>query len=390
MTEGLRTLGISDRTPTDCGCARTLCEGFAAQSRGRVAEGLCTGTGIIAAQSNSIDAVGDRVVTDGDRCNALCLSIVALRDCEVRSCLRGFTNCQRTNAIGESEVTEGMCALGIGDRAPADCGCARALRESFAADCGGRVADSSSARAAVVAAGAPVVAAQRRAEPPENPDLLKMEGTVQAAERRYKAACAAWFAAWNEWSPQWPAAPESCIAMNVRQYCRDTERDLSGAPIKRPGQRQPFEIVNEYELRAEIRTASDMLVKDAKRKRSKGKAHVARWQEHKARAERALVDRQAYVAECMRVKEASDFPAIEEERTEAGKDLYRVVREALAIPNEGRRGLEVKCSAAAALYHMHPHDAFRSEIHDKARAGYTPPLVGSLAVAMKLYLEAEA
>lgn len=60
---------------------------------------------------------------------------------------------------------------------------------------------------ALAVIGTPVAAAAIPA-PAENPALLALGEELPKVEQAYQDALAAWRAAWDFWSPQWPLAPE--------------------------------------------------------------------------------------------------------------------------------------------------------------------------------------
>lgn len=219
---------------------------------------------------------------------------------------------------------------------------------------------------AVVAA--PVAAAEATVDLPtqtENPTLLALGADLPKTEQAYQAALKTWQAAWAEWAPQWPLAPDVCCnKYGASGYNRELERDLTGAGLRREGETCTWYIKTAEEMECDIERAREALAKDDKRKRSWGKSfRQYRYQEIQD-AELGLALLPGYLAERERVRTESNFDAIHVARIKTREALFAFVRRVLTEPSHTSEGVMIKAQACAALNRMHRYDQCMAAMTD--------------------------
>ena len=215
--------------------------------------------------------------------------------------------------------------------------------------------------------------ASPRTEQTENPKLLKLRGELPAVEKAYQDALSTWQAAWAEWSPQWPLAPEPCCNKWGEFSGREMERDLTGQGLIRDGEKAPWYIKSISEMEKDIERELASLAKDDKRKRSYGKRFRQYRHDAIAEAELGLALLPGYLAERDRVARESNFAAINKARFRTSQDLFAFVRLVLTEPSHTLAGVKIKAEACATLGRMHPYDAAWGHVGD------TPKNKGSMA-----------
>ncbi len=193
----------------------------------------------------------------------------------------------------------------------------------------------------------------------ENPDLVKAGEAAADAEARFNAAVMAYDAAYAEWAPQWPAAPDSCVdtQWNGSLWGAEIERGLDGRAINRSGDgkfKTRLYSVSELENRSEwMRSA---MAKDAKRKSRASRKTRDYWESEIAKCDLGAVLLPGYLAECARIKAVSNFDAIREARTETAKEIFQAVWKVLGTSHTTAAGLKIKAEAVATIGRMPTYD----------------------------------
>ena len=218
---------------------------------------------------------------------------------------------------------------------------------------------------AVAALAAPVAALA--SVPDENPKLLELGAEFPAVEKAYQDALANWQAAWTEWSPQWPLAPEPCCNKWGWGHSREMERDLTGQGLIREGEKDPWYIKTADEMERDLEMEREMLAKDHKRKRSYGKAWRQYRHDNIAEAELGLALLPAYLAERDRIKRESNFETINKARHRTSEDLFAFARRVLGEPSYTLAGVKIKAEACSALGRMHSYDATWGHVGDSTK-----------------------
>lgn len=216
----------------------------------------------------------------------------------------------------------------------------------------------------------------------ENPQLLALGEQLPSIEAAYTSARHAWFTAWAEWNPQWPLAPECCLH-SWQMYSSRIERDLSGKGLIRPGSKDSRSIKTQQELEWEIAWSTQQLERDARRKRSWGKRFVQRETEKLAQAKLGLKLLPGYLAECERIKRASNFDAIDSARHEAARNVIAFARKVLQEPSRTIEGVRIKARAAALIGQMHGYDQVTGTLGDGiTQNGSLAALLGEAVLAV--------
>lgn len=235
---------------------------------------------------------------------------------------------------------------------------------------------------AVVAA--PVAAAEAQAMLPvqeENPALLSLGAKFQQAEQAFQDALQTWRAAWAEWSPQWPLAPDVCCnKYGASGYNREPERDLTGVGLRREGEKCTWYIKTAEEMEHEIEKAREALAKDDKRKRSYGKAFRQYRYQEIADAELGLILLPGYLAERARVERESNFAAINKARSDTAQNLFVLTRQILAEQSLTVEGVQIKARACASLGRMPAYEQMWGQMIDNTE--HKDCMAGLLGKAM--------
>lgn len=221
--------------------------------------------------------------------------------------------------------------------------------------------------AAPVAAIIPLVVSGRSAASlgveAENPVLIELGKAQTAVEANYHEACAAWDAMWEKWSPQWPLAPDTCVCEGGL-WSSDYECDLSGAELIRHGEVRPKRIFRIADMEARRAHMKDTLEKANRRKKPTSRKSMDYWHAEVGRAERGIAALPGYLAECDRIKAASDFKRIDEERKLARDRMFAFAREVLEEPSSTIDGVKVKAAALAAIGRLRAPDDFIGNTQD--------------------------
>lgn len=228
--------------------------------------------------------------------------------------------------------------------------------------------------------GVPVAVAEasaRPAMPAENPNLIALGAELPNIEQAYLGAVKKWSAAWTEWAPQWPLAPEACCQ---KFHGHEMERDLTGMGLTRDGETAPWYVKTAAQMECDIDTAREALAKDDKRKRSYGKRFRQYRHDEIAQAELGLALLPGYLAERERVKRESGFDAIDKERYRASDAVFEFARRVLEEHSLTAEGVRIKVQACAALGRMHPYDRSWGRMRDSI--GNRPCMASVLAEAM--------
>ncbi|MGA0617421.1 hypothetical protein [Paracoccus sp. KR1-242] len=241
------------------------------------------------------------------------------------------------------------------------------------------------APAAFAAGTVPVAALDRaveaEAQTQENPELLVLGEKLPEIEQAYQEARAAWFEAWEFWSPQWPLAPEQCCnKWGGLGYGRELERDLVGCGLIRDGEAAPWSIKTAAEMEEDIDRARALLAKDDKRKRSLGKGFRRYRYQEIATAELGLALLPGYLAERARIVRESGFAEIHKKRNTTSSDLFALVRRIVTEPSRTMEGVKIKAAACAALSRMHRTDCYLGHMDDSLT--HKTSLAGMLGAAL--------
>ncbi len=216
----------------------------------------------------------------------------------------------------------------------------------------------------------------------ENAELLALGEQLPSIEAAYTSARHAWFAAWAEWNPQWPLAPECCLHF-WSMYSSRIERDLSGKGLVRPGSTEPRSIKTQQELEWEVAWSTAQLERDARRKRSWGKRFVQAETEKLARAKLGLQLLPGYLAERERIKRVSNFDAIDNARQEAARNVISFARKVLQEPSRTIEGVRIKARAAALIGAMDGYDQVTGTLGDGiTQNGNLAALLGEAVLAV--------
>ncbi|WP_112313275.1 hypothetical protein [Pseudogemmobacter bohemicus] len=221
--------------------------------------------------------------------------------------------------------------------------------------------------AAPVAALAPltVCAASAVAAPEvaENPALLALGEELPRVEAAYHAACAAWDAMWREWRPKWPLAPDPCVVQGGG-WLGELERNLDGFGLVRPGQERPMRRLELLNMEGRRNTMLGALARAARRKRPTSKKTLLYWQSEADRAELGVALLPGYLAECERIKKASNFDAVDAARIDARDRMFDFARQVLQEASSTIEGVQIKARAVAALGNLRTYDATLGNLRD--------------------------
>ena len=187
----------------------------------------------------------------------------------------------------------------------------------------------------------------------ESPDLLKAAQDAARAEAAFNAALQACRASVAKWSARWPLAPEPCIQADWHgSLGGNFERDLEGRALVRPGMDHPAKLRSMEELESRADHMRMAAAKDLKRRRQASQKTRAYWLTEATRCELGATLLPAYLAECARIKAASNIDALVEARQETAKAIFRAVWQVLALPHRAAAGLRIKAEAVAILGRM--------------------------------------
>lgn len=193
-----------------------------------------------------------------------------------------------------------------------------------------------------------------------SPELAALAAKLPAAERDYHAAVDAARAAYREWMPELPLAPDYCThGPNTRFHYpgEDMERDIFGVGFIRKGEEVPRRIRSAEWMRETAARYREALAKDDKRKRSYGKRARDGWIADAEAAERGLELLPAYLAERDAILKASRGRELAEERYEAAEALVALVAKIARHPTNSAAAAKIKADAAVALGRMPRQDA---------------------------------
>jgi len=210
---------------------------------------------------------------------------------------------------------------------------------------------------AAAAAAAPLALAE--AHPEISPEIAALATTVASIEVRYVAAAAELQAALDEWSPQWPLAPETICLPWVASIC-PAERDLAGNPILRDGRTSPYG-VRTMDNMERIHTWAREAVEDKKAKLARGATkyrlkELARTERTLARLMQEKADRDAYGRECRRILDLSRVEALTQEKVRAAHELVQAVRSLLQATPVTGADVGAMAAAAASLASLQGSD----------------------------------
>lgn len=201
---------------------------------------------------------------------------------------------------------------------------------------------STAAGASIVAFPATAATPAETAEPiapVANPELVALLGDLKAAKDELAWAEDAMEWLFDEWRHRWPLTPDEITLRGFREKHGDSEVDLQGRPVMRPGEQYARRLYSLEDLAWHV----DYMARRVKKARTAKTLAFAL--KALAKIKHDLRLGQEYYREIERIKEASGLRAAKA-RVEAAKgEIYRLGEAIMAMPPSSIACLTVKAEA---------------------------------------------
>jgi len=200
---------------------------------------------------------------------------------------------------------------------------------------------------AAASASAAAIAAPSAAESAvlENPELIRLGDMLHAVAAEYKAANEAEKAIIKEWSARWPLAPEPIL------YRRSWERTaheltLTGSPLVRPGEKDPFCVMTVERIVSDIKYTERLLRGKTfdRQKKFRGSTREE-WEKSLEEDYELVAVAREYEAECAGIRSLSGIDQAKERREGSRTALTDTVKRILAEPEYSMAGVIIKAQA---------------------------------------------
>lgn len=194
----------------------------------------------------------------------------------------------------------------------------------------------------------------------EDPELFRLVEEMREVRALYNAAWDARYAAWKEWSPKWPVAPDEIsgqygdLGGRFGPYpCyvrRDRALDLGGDYIRLEGKDEFISVIQRGTAEESIQKIERGL--RYKRTVRSGKFHgtpIAEWEQHLAEARRLAPIINAYHDECDHIREAARYDVHHRDREGHGDKLVEIIVAIMALEPKTMAGVLIQAEAMQAL-----------------------------------------